>query len=113
MNTIVRLKRRFSSPARSLVAGIVAIALTFGAVPALPSDTIVLRVGDQKGGNRSLLEISGLTKDLPYKIEWSEFPHVPTPGRRPFWSGAIHRSKRLLISWESALREHAAVGDNS
>jgi len=68
------LKRRFSSPARSLVAGIVAIALTFGAVPALPSDTIVLRVGDQKGGNRSLLEISGLTKDLPYKIEWSEFP---------------------------------------
>jgi len=34
----------------------------------------VLRVGDQKGGNRSLLEISGLAHDLPYKIEWAEFP---------------------------------------
>jgi sulfonate transport system substrate-binding protein len=38
------------------------------------ADTVVLRVGDQKGGNRSLLEISGLAGDLPYKIEWSEFP---------------------------------------
>ena len=36
--------------------------------------TVTLRVGDQKGGNRSLLEISGYAKDLPYKIEWSEFP---------------------------------------
>ena len=35
---------------------------------------MTLRVGDQKGGNRSLLEISGYAKDLPYKIEWSEFP---------------------------------------
>jgi sulfonate transport system substrate-binding protein len=34
----------------------------------------VLRVGDQKGGNRSLLEIANLAGDLPYKIEWSEFP---------------------------------------
>ena len=41
---------------------------------ALASDTVTLRVGDQKGGNRSLLEITGLAKDLPYKIEWSEFP---------------------------------------
>lgn len=41
---------------------------------ALAADTVTLRVGDQKGGNRSLLEIAGLTKDLPYKIEWSEFP---------------------------------------
>jgi sulfonate transport system substrate-binding protein len=41
---------------------------------ALASDAITLRVGDQKGGNRSLLEIAGLAKDLPYKIEWSEFP---------------------------------------
>jgi sulfonate transport system substrate-binding protein len=41
---------------------------------ALAADTITLRVGDQKGGNRSLLEIAGLAKDLPYKIEWSEFP---------------------------------------
>jgi sulfonate transport system substrate-binding protein len=41
---------------------------------AMAADTVTLRVGDQKGGNRSLLEIAGLAKDLPYRIEWSEFP---------------------------------------
>ena len=41
---------------------------------ALAADTVTLRVGDQKGGNRSLLEIAGYAKDLAYKIEWSEFP---------------------------------------
>jgi sulfonate transport system substrate-binding protein len=41
---------------------------------AAAADQVVLRVGDQKGGNRSLLEISGLASDLPYKIEWAEFP---------------------------------------
>jgi sulfonate transport system substrate-binding protein len=41
---------------------------------ALGADVVTLRVGDQKGGNRALLEIAGLAKDLPYKIEWSEFP---------------------------------------
>ncbi len=38
------------------------------------AEQVVLRVGDQKGGNRSLLEISGFAHDLPYKIEWAEFP---------------------------------------
>ena len=41
---------------------------------ALAADVVTLRVGDQKGGNRALLEIAGLAKDLPYKIQWSEFP---------------------------------------
>jgi sulfonate transport system substrate-binding protein len=40
----------------------------------MAADQVVLHVGDQKGGNRSLLEISGLARDLPYKIEWAEFP---------------------------------------
>jgi len=30
------------------------------AASALAADTVTLRVGDQKGGNRSLLEIAGL-----------------------------------------------------
>ena len=51
----------------------VAVGLSITA-SAMAADTVTLRVGDQKGGNRSLLEIAGLTKDLPYKIEWSEFP---------------------------------------
>jgi sulfonate transport system substrate-binding protein len=34
----------------------------------------VLRVGNQKGTTRALLEASGVLRDLPYRIEWSEFP---------------------------------------
>jgi sulfonate transport system substrate-binding protein len=72
-------KLKHSSSHRSLTRRaatllfVTAIALSTS-VAALADDAVVLRVGDQKGGNRSLLEISGLAKDLPYKIEWSEFP---------------------------------------
>jgi sulfonate transport system substrate-binding protein len=59
---------------RNAVAALL-MAITLSPAPsAYAEDTVVLRVGDQKGGNRSLLEISSLAKDLPYKIEWSEFP---------------------------------------
>src|SRR4051812_25592303 len=54
-----------------LIAAAFSAALTSSAFAA---DAITLRVGDQKGGNRSLLDISGFGKDLPYKIQWSEFP---------------------------------------
>ncbi|HKY80159.1 MAG TPA: ABC transporter substrate-binding protein [Sphingobium sp.] len=37
-------------------------------------DVPVLRVGNQKGTTRALLEASGVLKGLPYRIEWSEFP---------------------------------------
>jgi sulfonate transport system substrate-binding protein len=60
--------RKFAAP---LFAAAVMLA---SAATAYAAETVVLRVGDQKGGNRSLLEISGLGGDLPYKIEWSEFP---------------------------------------
>lgn len=60
--------RRFSV---ALSSALIGFAMT---VSALASDAVTLRVGDQKGGNRALLEIAGLARDLPYKIEWSEFP---------------------------------------
>jgi len=61
---------------RHLFVTAIALAITTlsGASLAHAADQVVLRVGDQKGGNRSLLEISGFTSNLPYKIEWSEFP---------------------------------------
>jgi sulfonate transport system substrate-binding protein len=60
---------------RNIAAMLIAAAVTIcTAAPTFADEAIVLRVGDQKGGNRSLLEISGLAKDLSYKIEWSEFP---------------------------------------
>ncbi|WP_295848779.1 ABC transporter substrate-binding protein [Tardiphaga sp.] len=55
----------------ALLAAIIGAAL---ATSAFAADPVTLRIGDQKGGNRSLLEATGLTKDLPYKIVWSEFP---------------------------------------
>src|SRR3954462_11147122 len=63
-----------ASLTRRLFATLCATAIGAALSPALAADPIVLRVGDQKGGNRSLLEFSGFAKDLPYKIQWSEFP---------------------------------------
>jgi len=60
---------------RNVGAAVFGFMVGFAAVAsALGADVVTLRVGDQKGGNRALLEIAGLAKDLPYKIEWSEFP---------------------------------------
>ena len=72
MNTLDSTTR---SRIRKLGATLFRTALGLAmAASAMAADTVTLRVGDQKGGNRSLLEIAGLAKDLPYKIEWSEFP---------------------------------------
>jgi sulfonate transport system substrate-binding protein len=47
-------------------------ALAFAAAPAAAET--VLRVGDQKGGSRALMEAAGVLTDLPYRLEWREFP---------------------------------------
>ncbi|WP_342237761.1 ABC transporter substrate-binding protein [Inquilinus sp. OTU3971] len=55
---------------KRILAGLVlALAIT-GAANA----ETVLRVGDQKGNARSVMEAAGVLSDLPYRIEWSEFP---------------------------------------
>jgi sulfonate transport system substrate-binding protein len=59
---------------RMLCATLLGAIMMTSISTAEAAEQIVLRVGDQKGGNRSLLEISGLARDLPYKIEWAEFP---------------------------------------
>ncbi len=38
---------------------------------------VVLKVGDQKGGAKSLLTAAGLLNDFPYKIEWATFTSGP------------------------------------
>ncbi|MDF2599245.1 MAG: hypothetical protein K0Q54_2068 [Methylobacterium brachiatum] len=67
---------RFPAPrlTRRRAAAGLAAALALSAIPSRAAEPVVLRVGDQKGGNRSLLEISGYGADLPYTIAWSEFP---------------------------------------
>jgi sulfonate transport system substrate-binding protein len=38
---------------------------------------VTLKVGDQKGGSKSLLTAANLLGDVPYKIEWSTFTSGP------------------------------------
>jgi sulfonate transport system substrate-binding protein len=64
----------YSLPRRSLIAAVAASAgLAALPGPSRAASSGVLRIGNQKGGLRSLFEASGIEKDLPYKIEWSEF----------------------------------------
>jgi sulfonate transport system substrate-binding protein len=66
MNAI-KLKSAIRSRLRNAGATLFGAALGFAiAASALAADAVTLRVGDQKGGNRSLLEIAGLAKDLPW-----------------------------------------------
>jgi sulfonate transport system substrate-binding protein len=75
MSTITPSNTRIPTCTRRLAAALLAAAVTLSTTAAsLGADGIVLHVGDQKGGNRSLLDISGYGTNLPYKIEWSEFP---------------------------------------
>lgn len=37
-------------------------------------EAVTLRIADQKGNMRAQLEASGLLKNLPFRIEWTEFP---------------------------------------
>src|SRR5712675_2089037 len=74
MNT-VKPKSELRARLRNAGAALFGVAVGFAiTASALAADAITLRVGDQKGGNRSLLEISRFANGLPYKIEWSEFP---------------------------------------
>jgi sulfonate transport system substrate-binding protein len=69
--TIIRTDETHHRLGAALFGILVSASIT---ASALAADVVTLRVGDQKGGNRALLEIAGLARDLPYKIEWSEFP---------------------------------------
>lgn len=70
-----KLNKKTQQRLRGAGAALFGLLVGFSTVAsALAADVVTLRVGDQKGGNRALLEIAGLARDLPYKIEWSEFP---------------------------------------
>ena len=47
-----------------------------------------LRVGDQKGNAHAVMEAAGVLKDVPYKIEWKEFP-AAAPLLEALSAGAI------------------------
>jgi len=47
-----------------------------------------LRVGDQKGNSQAVMEAAGVLKDVPYKVEWKEFP-AAAPLLEALGAGAI------------------------
>ncbi|GLH80046.1 sulfonate ABC transporter substrate-binding protein [Bradyrhizobium sp. SSBR45G] len=53
---------------RLLLAASLLVALTASAAAQ-----VTLRVGDQKGNSRAVMEAAGVLKDVPYTIEWKEF----------------------------------------
>jgi len=64
-----------------------AAALLLGSA-VLASAQTTLRVGDQKGNSQAAMEAAGVLKDVPYKIEWKEFP-AAAPLLEALGAGAI------------------------
>ncbi|KAF0812653.1 putative aliphatic sulfonates-binding protein [Andreprevotia sp. IGB-42] len=58
------------------IHALLAIAASVLLLAAHAAETVTLRIGDQRGGARATLEASGQLKNLPYKIEWSDFPNA-------------------------------------
>jgi sulfonate transport system substrate-binding protein len=65
-----------------LVAGVLLSAM------ASANAQTVLRVGDQKGNSQAVMQAAGVLKDVPYKIEWKEFP-AAAPLLEALGAGAI------------------------
>lgn len=55
-----------------LIGILLVLGLSFGLAQA--DDKVVLRVGEQKGLTKAMLESAGQLKDVPYQLEWYEFP---------------------------------------
>ena len=66
---------------------IVVAGLLLGAIASAAAQT-TLRVGDQKGNSQAVMEAAGVLKDVPYKIEWKEFP-AAAPLLEALSAGAI------------------------
>ncbi|MEU4740241.1 ABC transporter substrate-binding protein [Actinosynnema sp. NPDC023658] len=63
-----------------LLSALVVVVLALsgcGTAESSGGGEVVLKVGDQKGGSKSLLTAAGLLDDFPYRIEWSTFTSGP------------------------------------
>src|SRR5438128_11663255 len=70
-----------------MMRAIVAAGLLLGAIASAQAQT-TLRVGDQKGNSQAVMEAAGVLKDVPYKVEWKEFP-AAAPLLEALSAGAI------------------------
>jgi sulfonate transport system substrate-binding protein len=60
-------------PRRAALLGAVVGASVLAAPRILRAET-VLRVGDQRGNQRAVMEAAGVLQETPYRIAWTEFP---------------------------------------
>lgn len=70
-----------------MMRGIAIAGILLGAIASASAQT-TLRVGDQKGNSQAVMEAAGVLKDVPYKIEWKEFP-AAAPLLEALSAGAI------------------------
>jgi len=70
-----------------MMRGILVAGVLLGAVASAGAQT-TLRVGDQKGNSRAVMEAAGVLRDVPYQIEWKEFP-AAAPLLEALGAGAI------------------------
>jgi sulfonate transport system substrate-binding protein len=70
-----------------VIRNVLVAAVLLGAMSPATAQT-TLRVGDQKGNSQAVMEVAGVLKDLPYRIEWKEFP-AAAPLLEALGAGAI------------------------
>jgi sulfonate transport system substrate-binding protein len=70
-----------------MMRGILVAGFLLGAIASAGAQT-TLRVGDQKGNSRAVMEAAGVLKDVPYQIEWKEF-QAAAPLLEALGAGAI------------------------
>jgi sulfonate transport system substrate-binding protein len=70
-----------------MIRSIFVAGLLLSAIASATAQT-TLRVGDQKGNSRAVMEAAGVLKDVPYKIEWKEFS-AAAPLLEALGAGAI------------------------
>ena len=70
-----------------MMRGIFVAGILLSAIASATAQT-TLRVGDQKGNSQAVMEAAGVLKDVPYKIEWKEFP-AAAPLLEALGAGAI------------------------
>jgi sulfonate transport system substrate-binding protein len=70
-----------------MIRFVLAAGFVLGTVVFASAQT-TLRVGDQKGNSQAVMEAAGVLNDVPYKIEWKEFP-AAAPLLEALSAGAI------------------------
>src|SRR6202162_6703943 len=90
-----------------MMRGIFVAGLVLSAITSAAAQT-TLRVGDQKGNSQAVMEAAGVLKNVPYKIEWKEFP-AAAPLLEALSAGAIETGLVGDAPFTFAAADHVPV----